>query len=129
LPQTIILCGTVFSGSCQGKRFVDLPWVKKQIISKLGFTPYSGTLNLYLNSENAKKRIQIEHQKGIEVNPEIGYLPGTLYKATINNQPCAIVIPKVPDYPKNVIEIIAPTYLRGQHKLEDGKEVTVVVTV
>jgi riboflavin kinase len=103
--------------------------VETQIVSKLGFVPYAGTLNLRLNTENTQKRGQIEQTSGISVIPETGFLPGTLYKATLKGINCAVIIPKVPNYPKNVIEIIAPTYIRGQLKLEDGKEVTISVTV
>jgi CTP-dependent riboflavin kinase len=41
---------------------------------------------------------------------------------------CAILIPDVKDYPKNVLEVIAPENLRAQLKVKDGDEIAVTVT-
>ena len=51
MKKEVILQGKVISGSNQGKKFVNLPWVKKQIKLKLGFDPYLGTLNLHICEE------------------------------------------------------------------------------
>jgi CTP-dependent riboflavin kinase len=42
---------------------------------------------------------------------------------------CAIVIPEVAGYPKDVLEVIAAVNLREQLQLEDGSEVTVTVNL
>jgi len=126
---TIVFIGTVFSGTGNGKKFIDLPWVKQQIEEKLGFSPYSGTLNIHLTKEGAKKISLLETTKGILVEPKVGYFPGVLFKAHIDFLESAVVIPKLPSYPKDVLEIIAPVYLREQLKLVDGSLVTVTVNV
>jgi riboflavin kinase len=128
LPK-IVFSGTVFSGSGNGKKFVCLPWVKQQIKEKLGFSPYPGTLNLHLNKENTKKKILLENTIRIIIEPKIGYCPGTLFKACIDSLECAIVAPKVPNYPSNVIEIISSLYLREHLNLADGSVVTISVSV
>jgi riboflavin kinase len=128
LPK-IVLVGTVFSGSGNGKKFVCLPWVKRQIEENLGFSPYPGTLNLHLNKENTKKKILLEKANGIMIEPQIGYCPGVLFKACVGSLDCAVVAPKVPNYPSVVIEIISPVYLREHLNLEDGSSVTVSVSV
>ena len=46
----IVFKGSVFSGNGEGRKFIELPWVKRQIQEKLGFTPYLGTLNIRLNT-------------------------------------------------------------------------------
>lgn len=120
--------GTVYSGSGAGKHFVNLPWVRRQIQEKLGFTPYSGTLNLRLTGENEKKRRLLDAAQGLAVKPEAGYCPGALFKATIDGLECAVVIPKVPNYPADILEIIAPLYLRGNLGLTDSSTVAVMVT-
>ena len=128
MPQ-IVFEGTVFSGNGNGKKFVDLPWVKRQIEEKLGFSPYSGTLNLRLNKEGKEKRTLLENAKGFLIEPQASYCPGILFKACINSFECAVVDPKVPNYPKDVLEIIAPVYLRGSLKLVDGSVLVVEVKV
>lgn len=121
--------GTVFSGTGQGKKFVNLPWVKQQIEEKLGFSPYSGTLNIHLTKESVEKKILLENANGIEVEPQVGYYSGILFKACIDALDCAVVVPKVFNYPREVLEVIAPVCLRRYLKLVDGSLVTVTVNV
>jgi riboflavin kinase len=128
LPK-IAFKGTVFSGNGEGRKFIELPWVKQQIQEKLGFTPYAGTLNIRLAKDSVGQKKLLEKAKGIEVYPERGYYPGLLIKANMGILECAIVIPQVPNYPINVLEIIAPVYLREHLKISDGGEVTVTVNV
>jgi riboflavin kinase len=127
--QRLVLKGIVFSGTGEGKRFIDLPWVKKQIDEKLGFTPYSGTLNLHLTSESADRRMSLEKAEGQRVEPQPGYCTGVMFKACIDSLDGAVMLPKIPGYPKNVLEVIAPVYLRERLNLADGSLVTVSVTL
>jgi riboflavin kinase len=126
LPK-IFFKGTVFSGKGEGKKFVDLPWVRRQIEEKLGFSPYSGTLNLHLNQESVKGKISLENVKGKMIEPQAGYCPGLMFKACIGALDCAVVVPKVPNYPSDVLEVIAPVCLREKFGLMDGSLVTVCV--
>lgn len=125
----IIVRGTVFSGAGEGRKFIDLPWVKRQIEEKLGFTPYSGTLNIHLSKENAKRKKLFENAKRLEIFPQKGYCTGLLIKACIDSVECAIIIPQISNYPSDVLEIIAPWYLRERLKIVNGSEVTVIVNV
>jgi riboflavin kinase, archaea type len=128
LPK-IVLSGTVFSGEGRGKKFVELPWFKRQVEEKLGFSPYLGTLNLRLSVKEAEKRILLENAEGLVVLPQTGYYSGLLFKATIDTLECGVVIPIMPNYPSDVLEVIAPEYLRGHLKLMDGSVVTISVNV
>jgi riboflavin kinase len=125
----IVFRGTVFSGTGSGKRFVGLPWVKRQIEEKLGFSPFSGTLNLHLDKEGAGKKVLLEKAEGIVVEPQVGYCSGILFKACIGALECAVVVPQVPSYPSDVLEVIAPVCLREHLKLVDGSLVTASVNV
>ena len=49
--------GKVFSGLGEGAYYISLTGYKKQFISKLGFEPYPGTLNLKLSSNLHKQFI------------------------------------------------------------------------
>jgi riboflavin kinase len=127
--QKIFLSGTVFSGSGNGRKFMCLPWVKRQIEEKLGFSPYPGTLNLHLNKENTKKKNLLEIANGIIIEPQAGYCPGVLFKACLGSLKCAVVVPKVPNYPSDVLEIISPVYLRKYLKLVEGSLVKASINV
>jgi riboflavin kinase len=119
--------GTVFSGKGEGRKFIELPWVKRQIEDRLGFTPYSGTLNIRLSKETTENKKLLKNTKHFDINPRKGYCTGILFKACIGNLDCAVIIPQVPDYPTDVLEVIASVCLRERLKIVDGDEVTVTV--
>ncbi len=123
----LIFEGKVFSGEGNGKKYLALPWVRKQIEEKLGFTPYLGTLNLKLSKKDAIKRKLLKKTQADSIYPTEGYCIGLLYKAQINNNDAAVVIPQIKYYPENVLEIISPYSLREKLKLKDGDEVSVSV--
>ena len=124
MTQEIVLKGKVFSGNKGGKLFVNLPWVRKQMDEKLGFNPYAGTLNLRLPNETALDRLR--EADGIIIVPEKGYSEGKCFKALVNEKvEGAVVLPDVPDYPLDLLEVLAPVNLRKNFGLIDGMEVVV----
>jgi len=120
--------GVVFSGKGEGKKFVSLPWVIFQITKRRGFVPYKGTLNIRLNQQGKENRKKLQKEDGIMIEPQESYCPGISFKAQIDALNCAVIIPLVPNYPSDVLEIIAPIYLRGYLRLVDGNSVKVTVT-
>jgi riboflavin kinase len=126
--KTLCIKGIVFSGKGEGAKFIELPWVKKQIVEKLGFTPYRGTLNIELAKEEFEKRALLEKAESIEISPVKGFSRGKCFKANLMDKlECVIVIPKIPNYPENVIEVIAPTNVREILQLRDGDSVEVKI--
>ena len=126
MNKKITIKGKVISGSGRGKHFVNLPWVKKQINTKLGFNPYLGTLNLRLSNE--RDTIGLRNAKGIIIKPEIGYYEGKCFRALVMKKiEGSVVLPIVPDYPSDLLEIIAPTNLRKALGLTDGMTVKVTI--
>ena len=128
MPQ-VTFRGTVFSGNGEGKKFIDLPWVKRQIQEKLGYTPYSGTLNLHLTKESQQKKKLLEKAEKFEIKPEEGYCTGILVRAFLDGLDCAVIVPKVRGYPGDVLEVIAACSLRERCRLQDGSAVSVKVSV
>jgi riboflavin kinase len=123
-----MLRGKVFSGQGGGTKFTGLLWVKKQIIEKLGFRPYPGTLNLKLAKESITAKKQLFTWKGIEIVPVRGFCCGLCFKARVMDKvEGAIIIPRVPSYPEDVLEVIAPLSLRAKLGLKDDDEVRLTV--
>jgi riboflavin kinase len=127
--DAIKLKGRIFSGSGEAAEFIKLSWVKAQIIEKLGFIPYNGTLNVKLNEESLTlKRRFLKKAKPIQILPPKGFCSGTCFRAVFMDKlECAIVIPDVDGYPEDVIEIIAPINLREKFQLKDGDTAKVVI--
>lgn len=60
--------------------------------------------------------------------PVKGFCCGLCYKARVMDRiDGVIIIPKVPDYPKDLLEVIAPVSLRRTLKLREGDEVRLSV--
>lgn len=126
--KTLCIKGMVFSGKGEGAKFIKLPWVRKQITEKLGFTPHPGTLNIKLTRESLKLRTLLGKTGAIEISPAAGFHRGRCFKAyLINNLKCAVVIPETPNYPRDIIELIAPINLREKLQLRDGDYVQVKI--
>lgn len=106
-----------------------LPWVRRQMTEKLGFESYSGTLNVRLTPESTKKRAHLDVEKGLPIKPEVGYYCGVLFFAEIKKIKAAVVLPLAPNYPTDLLEVVAPTYLRETLRLKDGDRLTVEVSV
>lgn len=127
--KTIILHGKVFSGHGSGTKYLKLSWVKKQITEKLGFEPFLGTLNLRLKKESveAKKKL-LKSEKAIEIVPREGFCLGLCFKARVMDKvDGAVVLPQVPHYPENVLEVIAPVSLRKTLGFKEDDEVRLSV--
>jgi riboflavin kinase len=130
VPKVLHIKGRVFSGSGEGARFVRLPWVRKQIKEKLGFVPYLGTLNVKLTADSINLENLLEKAKPIEITPKKGFCRGICFNAClVDDAKCAILIPEVVNYPKDVIEVIAPENLRKKFKLKDGDVVEVKIAL
>jgi riboflavin kinase, archaea type len=119
----------VFSGKGEGTMFITLPWVTKQIKEKLGFEPFPGTLNLKLTENSRKTREVLDRSSGIEILPALDYRRGKLFRAKLKKFDCAIVVPDVLDYPREIIEVIASENLRRRLQLTDGSKVEVQVLI
>ena len=121
--------GRVFTGRGEGKKYVELEWVKQQVKEKLGFDPYPGTLNLRLNEENVKHRVLLERGAELRLCHSQGYCTGLMFKAALDGMACGVVIPQVEDYPDDVLEVVASVNLKQKLRLRDDDLVTVTVFV
>ena len=123
----ITIKGKVFTGLSEGRKFTELPWVRRQVKEQLGFEPHPGTLNLSLSSDT-EIGILLSRFEGREILPEKDYFAGRLYRASIMGRVSGAVIrPDVPGYREDVVEIVAPVCLREELHLRDGDEVEVKI--
>ncbi|MCW4039644.1 MAG: CTP-dependent riboflavin kinase [Candidatus Bathyarchaeota archaeon] len=124
--MTFAIRGCVTTGQGQGKIFVNYDWVQNQIQAKFGFTPYPGTFNLLLDSaEKSSFQLYKKTHDGILIRSGQEECEGLCYKIRINTIIGIIVIPQIPGYPNNQLEIVAPVNLRKALCLRDGDELEV----
>jgi len=95
--------------------------VKKQILRKFGFVPYSGTLNVKIFSERGLRyRETLKKAKAVVIPPVKGFWSGRYYRACLENNVNCVVVVQVSSYPENVVELVAPLNLREKLCLKDG---------
>jgi riboflavin kinase len=134
-PSFLAFEGEVFSGLGEGAYYISLRGYRRQIVKKLGFDPYPGTLNLKLTS-----KIDFQTRKELDIRPGIilegfenetrSYGPAKCFKALINNAVEGAVITALrTHYDESVLEVIAPVYLRTRLNLKDGDKVQLKVFV
>ena len=120
--------GKVFSGVGEGEFYVSI--YGKEIRRTLGIIPYPGTLNVKLleaDIERFNKCLSRIPPRIIEP-PRI---PGAklarvkAWRAAINGYSAWIVRPDITVYKEDVVEFIAPEYLREKLSLEDGDVVII----
>ena len=121
------LFGKVISGKGEGRKYVELIWVQRQIKENLGFKAFPGTLNLCLDAASTRTRELLDEKATSDNCHSRGYCVGLLFKASIAGLTCGVVIPQVESYPKNLLEMIAPINLRQDLRLHDGDSVEIEV--
>lgn len=130
--RELIIRGRVFTGMGEGAYYISLNGYRKQFISKLGFEPFPGTLNLRLEEPDTHLRAKLKVMDGIIIE---GFRDGRrtygavkCFPATINGryQGAALIIERT-HYGEEVLEVISPFNLREKMKLKDGDMVEVQV--
>lgn len=83
-------------------------------------------MNVRLTEESTRKRQELSKDKDNNLRPRVHSYPGALFKARIGTYPCAIIHPEDPNYPVDIVEVIAPVNLRQALGLTDGSIVTII---
>lgn len=119
-----VLEATVETGRREAAGFVSLPWVASQLAAQAGFAPYPGTLNLRLEDEASRAlwRELVEAGRGWTLAPpEEAFCSAACFPVLVEGDvPGTIVRPAVPDYPTDVVEVLAGENLRERFGLRDG---------
>lgn len=125
--------GRVFSGYREGAYYVSKRAYRKQFYRKLGFDPYPGTLNVRLEDPDLIRLNQrLRDLKGIPIlgfeDVERSYGGVMTFKAKINDEVSgALIVATRTVYGPDVLEFIAPVYLREKLDLNDGERVRIKV--
>jgi riboflavin kinase, archaea type len=139
--------GVLRDGLQVAAQFTELPWVREQFQRKLGLDIWPGTVNLQVQDPaglTALARLRAGPDAPDPVpgaipieppsaSPSTGeatgpaYCVGYCYHARLGPIPAAIVVPHVPDYPPDKLELVAPVRVRDALGLNPGDRVTVTV--
>lgn len=134
-PRQILieLTGRVFSGLKEGAYYISLTGYREPIKRSLGFDPYPGTLNI--RADNGETRAALALLRSLPGIVIPGFFFGgrqygavKLFKCKVEGRiDGAVIFAERTHYGPDVFEVIAPVYLRGVLRLDDGDRVTVTV--
>jgi riboflavin kinase len=122
--------GRIVEGLREAGNFTEIPWVKKQFISKLSIDPYPGTLNLEIfDSESLQAFKKLKTTKGVKITPEDpSFCSAQCYPVLIGGRlKGAIVFPLVDSYPENKMELIAPKNIKETLSVKAGDDLEVEI--
>jgi len=122
--------GRIVEGLREAGNFTQIPWVKKQFISKLFIDPYPGTLNLEIvDSESLQTFKKLKTMEGVEITPEDpSFCSAQCYPVLVNGSlKGAIVFPLVEGYPENKMELIASQNIKEALSVKTGDDLEVEI--
>ena len=128
--ETLTIKGELVSGMGEGQYYITRKGYTHQFEETLGFRPFPGTLNLLLEREHdLVVREMLDNCPYIKIDgfTDEGRTFGAVkcYPISIDGVQGAVLSPLRTHHPRNIIEIIAPVYLRKELDLKDGDEVSV----
>lgn len=131
--RKIKFTGELVTGLGQGGYFVGLKGYKKQFKNKLNFIPYAGTLNLKVDIKTGNHVRNLSNFLLIEgfstKKKTFGALKCSKAKIEINGKSAigAVVLPFRTVHGEDIVEVIAPDFLRQKFRLKDGDKVKIIV--
>jgi riboflavin kinase len=127
------IAGELVTGVGEGRYYIGLKGYRKQFKEKLNFIPYSGTLNLKVDEKAGREMQSLSEFIVIEgfrtKKRSFGGLKCAKAKLQINEKEiiAAVIKPFRTVHGDDVLEIIAPYFLREKLKLKDGDKIRIVV--
>lgn len=133
---TLGLCigGRVRTGLGHGAGFTHLPWARRQFMHVLGIEPFPGTLNLRLDAAALAAWQALTAGPGLPLVPaQPGDCAARCYpvRASVPGRSpvtAGIVVPEVPGYAHDQVEVVSSVSLRDALAVGDG-DVVVLDTV
>ncbi|MBI2368987.1 MAG: CTP-dependent riboflavin kinase [Deltaproteobacteria bacterium] len=126
----MIIDGELFTGAGQGAYFTQLEGYRRQFETKLGFTPFPGTVNLRVRTQEGLGALQrLRTLPGIPIDPWGGSTCGArCFRVRIGDRLLGgLVIPDETFYSEDVLELMAPENVRQALGLADGDTVRVEI--
>ncbi len=115
--------GRIVEGLQVSANFTQIPWVRKQFISKLSIDPYPGTLNLEIvDQKDLQNFTKLKATRGVEITPEdSSFCTGKCYSVMIERKlKGAIILPVVENYPKDKMELISSLNIKEALSVNTG---------
>jgi riboflavin kinase len=115
--------GKVVTGLGESGKFLAIDWVNRAVCEQFKFTPFCGTLNIEVGDPAIQRALKQQGSGRITPCQE-GFCDALTYRGRISGRyECGVIIPLVPNYPEQILEIVAPVHLKDALDIRDGDEV------
>ena len=134
-PSSVDLEGVLISGMGEGAYYMSLKGYTKQFQSKIGYTPFPGTLNVRLDKKIHQEAIkQFATMDGIKID---GFSDGKrtygwvkCFPAKLNQSiSCMLIVLERTHHDDSVVELISKACIRKSGKLRDGSKVKITIPI
>jgi HAD superfamily hydrolase (TIGR01549 family) len=118
--------GKLVRGLGRAAELTQLDWVCRQLIDLVGIDPHPGTVNLAVGDTADRTRLQSwRGLSGHAIEPqEKGFCHMRCHPVLIAGQvPGALLLPEVPDYPEDKVELVAALPIRRHLSLRENARV------
>ena len=125
------ITGVLATGVGEATGFTSLDWARRAFLDRLGIDVHPGTVNMILTTDRDKDAWRsVKSWPGIVLPPpRPDWCNSRCYLARINDRiDAAIVLPEIPTYPENQIELIASVGVRVTLGLKDGDRLVIDVS-
>lgn len=130
----LTLSGTITTGMGEGRHYISLPGYDRQFESKLGYSPFPGTLNVDLDEASVRSRPELSAQASVPIDSwaegDRTFGAATCYPARLeadgrSYEPTHVIVPDRTHHDEAKLELIAPEKLRDALALDDGDTVSI----
>ncbi|ATW88711.1 riboflavin kinase [Halohasta litchfieldiae] len=130
----LTLTGTITTGMGEGRHYISLPGYKQQFESRLGYTPFPGTLNVELSEASIRGRADLSAQASVPIDSweddERTFGAATCYPARLEANgrqygPTHVIVPDRTHHDEESLELIAPEKLRDELNLTDDDTLSI----
>lgn len=125
------LRGTVQTGRREAAGFLTIPWVAERLRARYGFVPYPGTLNLRIETPEDQERWEAlrDGPGWWTLHPgEEGFCAAACVPVRVQGEAGGVVVvPRMPGYSRDLVEVAAVENLRERLGLRDGDPCTLEV--
>jgi phosphoglycolate phosphatase len=128
--MSLCIAGRIRSGLGHAAGFTGQPSVRRQFMHTLGIDPFPGTLNLQVDPAAISRWDILRSGVGLRLVPEQAAgcaarcYPVRASGAGRSPVTAAIVVPEVPGYPPDQIEVVSSVFLREALGAVDGDLIT-----
>jgi HAD superfamily hydrolase (TIGR01549 family) len=128
--RPLTFSGRLKTGRGEAAGFTGLEWVRHQFLLQLGIDPHPGTMNLLVDTDTDREGWSaLQLRPAIVIDPpDARWCQARCYAVRLpGSLPAAIVLPEMPGYPAEQVEIVAALPLRQTLGIADGDRVPIQV--